>query len=64
VDWRTFYAAHLGSTLNPHDRHFLVRFYDRTCNQCGGRFETNAAILAGDAVREELQKSAAGERRE
>jgi hypothetical protein len=42
----------------------MYQLYDRICNQCGGRFETNAAILAGDAVRDELQKSAAAERRE
>jgi hypothetical protein len=42
----------------------MYQLYDRICNQCDGRFETNAAILAGDAVRDELQKSAAAERRE
>ena len=35
------------------------------CHRCGGRFETDAAVLAGDTVRRELKKSAAaGERRE
>ena len=42
----------------------MYQLYDRICNQCGGRFETNAAILVGDAVRDEVQKSAAAERRE
>ena len=42
----------------------MYQLYDRICNQCGGRFETDAAILAGEAVRDELQKSAAAERRE
>ena len=42
----------------------MYQLYDRICNQCGDRFETNAAILAGDAVRDELQKSAPAERRE
>ena len=31
---------------------------------CGDQFETEAAIRAGDAVRVELQKSAAAKRRE
>jgi hypothetical protein len=42
----------------------MYQLYDRICNQCGDRFETNAAILAGDTVRDELQKSAPAGRRE
>lgn len=42
----------------------MYQLYDRICNQCGGRFETDAAILAGEAVRDELKKSAAAEPRE
>jgi hypothetical protein len=43
----------------------IYQLYDRMGNERGGRFETDAAILAGAAVRDELQKSAAaGKRRE
>jgi len=42
----------------------MYQLYDRICNQCGLRFETNAAIRAGNAVRDELRESAAAERRE
>ena len=42
----------------------MYQLYERICNQCGDRFETNAAIVADDTVRDELQKSAAAGRRE
>jgi hypothetical protein len=42
----------------------MYQLYDRICNQCGDRFETNAAILAGDTVRDEVQRSAVTARRE
>ncbi len=42
----------------------MYQLYGQICNQCGDRFETNAAILTGDTVRDELQKSAAAGRRE
>ena len=37
----------------------IVLLYKEICNACGSRFETDEAILAGIAVRDELQKSAA-----
>ena len=42
----------------------MYQLYDQICNQCGDRFETNAAIVAGETVHAELQKSAAAGRRE
>ena len=34
------------------------------CHRCGGPFETEAAVLAGDAVHDELRKGAGMEPRE
>jgi hypothetical protein len=45
------------------DRAMYMLYFER-CHRCGGAIETYAAIQAGSAVREELQKSAAAERRE
>ena len=43
----------------------MYSLYFEKCHRCGGAIETYAAIRAGTAVREELQKSAAtAERRE
>ena len=43
----------------------MILFFKTTCYECGSRFETDAAIRAGNAVRDELRKSAAaGKRRE
>jgi hypothetical protein len=43
----------------------MYLFYKTTCYECTRRFETDAAIRAGNAVRDELRKSAAaGKRRE
>jgi hypothetical protein len=42
----------------------MYQLYNERCHLCGGRFETYAATRAGNAVREELHKSAAAERRE
>jgi hypothetical protein len=40
----------------------MILLYKEMCDDCGGRrFETDAAVAAGNAVRAELQKSAAGE---
>ena len=42
----------------------MVLLYKEMCNACGLRFETEAAIAAGVAVRDELRESAAAKRRE
>ena len=43
----------------------MYSLYFEKCHRCGGAIETYAAVRAGSAVREELQKSAAAaERRE
>jgi len=42
----------------------MILLFKETCDGCGRRFETDAAIRAGNAVREELQESAAAKRRE
>jgi hypothetical protein len=50
-------------TINSGRAMYLLYF--EKCHGCGGAIETYAAIRAGTAVREELQKSAAAaERRE
>ena len=42
----------------------MLLLFKELCHFCGDQFETEAAIRAGDAVRVELQKSAAAQRRE
>jgi len=42
----------------------MYLFYKTTCYECSRRFETDAAIRAGNTVRDELRISAAAERRE
>ena len=42
----------------------MILLYKEMCNACGPRFETEAAIAAGVAVRAELLESAAAKRRE
>jgi hypothetical protein len=37
----------------------MILLYKRICDLCGGSFETNAAVRAGYAVRDELIESAA-----
>jgi hypothetical protein len=46
------------------DNRAMVLFYKQMCDGCGLRFETDAAIRAGDAVRGELQIGAVAEPRE
>jgi hypothetical protein len=41
----------------------MYLFYKTTCYECGSRFETDAAIRAGNAVRDELRESAAARKR-
>ena len=42
----------------------MILLFKEMCDGCGRRFETDAAIRAGVAVRDELRNSAAAERRE
>ena len=42
----------------------MTLLYKKMCEGCGRLFETDAAVRAGNAVRAELQKSTAAERRE
>ena len=52
------------SNRNVRSNSAMTLLYNRIGNACGRRFETDAAIGAGNVVRAELQKSAATERRE
>ena len=42
----------------------MILLFKKMCDGCGRRFETDAAIATGNAVRAELRNSAATERRE
>ncbi len=58
------HAVEVLSDRNVRSYSAMILLYKRICNACGSRFETDAAIAAGNVVRAELQKSAAAERRE
>ena len=38
----------------------MLLLYRRICERCGVSFETNAAVRAGNAVRDELRKTDVG----
>ena len=58
------HAVEVLSNRNVRSNSAMTLLYNRIGNACGRRFETDAAIGAGNVVRAELQKSAATERRE
>jgi hypothetical protein len=58
------HAVEVLSNRNVRSSAAMIQLYIRICDDCGRRFETDAAIAAGNAVGAELQKSAATERRE
>jgi hypothetical protein len=58
------HAVEVLSNVNLTNYSAMQLFYNQRCRECGHRFETDAAIRAGDAVRAELRSSAVTERRE
>jgi len=58
------HAVEVLSDRNVRSFSAMTLLYMRICNACGRRFETDAAIEAGNVVRAELRKSAATEGRE
>jgi hypothetical protein len=58
------HAVEVLSNRNVRSSGAMTLLYKRICNACGSRFETDAAIGAGNFVRAELQKTANAERRE
>jgi hypothetical protein len=57
------HAVEVLSNRNVRSSAAMMLLYFRICDGCGRRFETDAAIRAGNAVRDELQKREAAERR-
>ena len=55
------HAVEVLSNVSLRNYSAMQLFYKRRCHECGGLFETDAAVRAGNAVRRELQKSATAE---